>query len=199
MSVASHEQASKRTSRGRPVSRSARAAPRVLRTATAPPIFWTARRRADPSRLDLSCLANHSRNKRFHSVGANILLHLNRDDFRRVHLAVKEFHRLGPARAGCCPTRTPFALSPARRLSPACCQNSSMSVSDPAVSAITCSGSLPSRSHRRTNSSRSCSSGPVHDAVRRVVEHLTNHLPPDPRVTRSLDFDESWDGILIQE
>ena len=41
--------------------------------------------------------------------------------------------------------------------------------------------------------------GPVHDAVRGVIEHLADHLAPDPRVIASLDLDQDGHRLLVDE
>ena len=42
-------------------------------------------------------------------------------------------------------------------------------------------------------------SRPIDDAVRRVVEQLSDHLAPDPRVVAALDLDQRWHRLLVYE
>ena len=40
---------------------------------------------------------------------------------------------------------------------------------------------------------------PIHDGIRRVIEHLAHDLAADTRIAAAFDFDKRGDGILIQE
>ena len=88
---------------------------------------------------------------------------------------------------------------PARRFSPTRAQKSSTSVSSPATSETTRSGSsavalAPARKQLAELLER-----PVHDAVGGVVQHLPDHLPSDPGVGAALDLDERRHRVLVEE
>jgi hypothetical protein len=55
------------------------------------------------------------------------------------------------------------------------------------------------RSARRIRSSRSRADRPVDDGVRRVIQHLPDHFPPDAGIATAFDLNDGRDRVLIQE